>query len=229
MICKCKQCGAQFELTESEIAFFESKNLSLPKRCKACREQNKKANDGKVTGVSEEKKQPKMDMDFQKDRKNTSINNSNSGSSKSYKRYLYIAIAVVLMLFGYGASDPVMEYLGQSSDNYVNENNGTVIQNDTDGVASDDNSVTIGFRNVELLNEHYEKHGKEMGFSSASAYEAAASAVVSNPASLHKIEAEDGDDVYYLEATNEFVVVSTDGYIRTYFNPNGGKDYFDRQ
>ena len=68
-----------------------------------------------------------------------------------------------------------------------------------------------------------------MGFSSASAYVAAASAVVSNPASLHKIEAEDGDDVYYLEATNEFVVVSTDGYIRTYFNPNGGKDYFDRQ
>ena len=31
---------------------------------------------------------------------------------------------------------------------------------------------------------------------------------------LHKIEEEDGDDVYYLEETNEFVIVSTDGYIR---------------
>ena len=40
---------------------------------------------------------------------------------------------------------------------------------------------------------------------------------------------EDGDDVYYKENTNEFVVVSTDGYIRTYFNPDSGKKYFDRQ
>ena len=65
--------------------------------------------------------------------------------------------------------------------------------------------------------------------SSAEEYEAAASAVVNNPESLHKTEAEDGDDVYYLEETNEFVVVSTDGYIRTYFLPDGGKAYFDRQ
>ena len=36
-------------------------------------------------------------------------------------------------------------------------------------------------------------------------------------------------DVYYKEDTNEFVVVSTDGYIRTYFNPDSGKKYFDRQ
>ena len=42
-------------------------------------------------------------------------------------------------------------------------------------------------------------------------------------------EKEDGDDVYYKEDTNEFVVVSTDGYIRTYFNPDSGKKYFDRQ
>ena len=35
--------------------------------------------------------------------------------------------------------------------------------------------------------------------------------------------------VFYVEATNEFVVLSTDGYIRTYFLPDGGKRYFDRQ
>ncbi len=57
----------------------------------------------------------------------------------------------------------------------------------------------------------------------------AASAVITNSNALHKKEAEDGDDVYYIEETNEFVVVSTDGYIRTYFNPSSGKDYFDRQ
>lgn len=85
------------------------------------------------------------------------------------------------------------------------------------------------FQNDNLLESHYEKHGKEMGFSSSKEYEMSASDVVNNPESLHKTEKEDGDDVYYKENTNEFVVVSTDGYIRTYFNPDSGKKYFDRQ
>ena len=68
-----------------------------------------------------------------------------------------------------------------------------------------------------------------MGFSSAEEYERAASNVVSSPEALHKLEKEDNDDVYYLESTNEFVIVSTDGYIRTYFYPDSGKDYFDKQ
>ena len=89
--------------------------------------------------------------------------------------------------------------------------------------------VTYVFRNSRLLNDHYEKHGIEMGFASAAEYEAAASAVITNPAALFKTEKEDGDYIYYLEATNEFVVLSTDGYIRTYFNPSSGKAYFDRQ
>ncbi|MDE7281675.1 MAG: hypothetical protein K2N36_08050, partial [Ruminiclostridium sp.] len=85
------------------------------------------------------------------------------------------------------------------------------------------------FRNKNLLNQHYEKHGKDMGFSSAEEYEKAASKVVNNPDALHKTEAEDGDDIYYIVATNEFVVVSTDGYIRTYFLPDRGIDYFNKQ
>ena len=68
-----------------------------------------------------------------------------------------------------------------------------------------------------------------MGFASAADYEKAASDVVNNPDALHKIEKEDGDYVYYVEATNEFVIVSTDGYIRTYFLPSAGKSYYDRQ
>lgn len=85
------------------------------------------------------------------------------------------------------------------------------------------------FRSEYLRNQHYEKHGIEMGFSSAIEYEKAASDVVKNSNSLHKLEKEDGDDVYYLEATNDFVIVSTDGYIRTYFRPEDGRSYFDRQ
>ncbi len=87
----------------------------------------------------------------------------------------------------------------------------------------------ITFRSQKLLDQHYDKHGIEMGFDSAEEYELAAYKVIIHPDTLHKIEAEDGDDVYYLEATNEFVVVSQDGYIRTYFNPSAGIDYYNRQ
>lgn len=85
------------------------------------------------------------------------------------------------------------------------------------------------FKNNYRLEDHYEKHGKDMGFKDAESYEDAASKVVNNPEALHKTEKEDGDDVYYVEKTNEFVVVSPDGYIRTYFNPDDGINYYNRQ
>ena len=85
------------------------------------------------------------------------------------------------------------------------------------------------FKNHYRLQDHYEKHGKDMGFPTAEEYEKAASDVVNNRAALHKTEKEDGDDVYYIEETNEFVVVSTEGYIRTYFKPDRGIDYYNSQ
>ena len=89
--------------------------------------------------------------------------------------------------------------------------------------------IEYKFRNQKLLDQHYQKHGKDMGFKSAAEYEKAASDVINNPECLHKNEKEDGDDVYYLEETNDFVILSTDGYIRTYFRPDGGKKYYDKQ
>ncbi|MBR1702482.1 MAG: hypothetical protein IJ716_11070 [Lachnospiraceae bacterium] len=99
----------------------------------------------------------------------------------------------------------------------------------TESQTSETVETTYKFRSKKLLNQHYEKHGIEMGFASAADYETAASAVINNPDALYKTEKEDGDGVYYVEATNEFVILSTDGYIRTYFNPSGGISYFNRQ
>ena len=96
-------------------------------------------------------------------------------------------------------------------------------------LAPQGDSYAYAFRSQRQLNDHYSKHGREMGYESPGAYERAASRVATNPTSLHKIEKEDGDDVYYLVTSNEFVVISTDGYIRTYFCPDSGKRYFDRQ
>ena len=85
------------------------------------------------------------------------------------------------------------------------------------------------FRNNKLLSEHYDKHGIEMGFASKEDYEAAANLVIHHPDTLHKIEKEDGDTCFYLESANAFVVLSKDGYIRTFFCPDSGRKYYDKQ
>ncbi len=104
-------------------------------------------------------------------------------------------------------------------------------ETDTAGAGTEDEKpssyIEYRFRNRNLLDKHYDKHGIEMGFASAAEYEEAACAVANNPKALHKLEQEDGDDVYYIEDTGEFVVVSTDGFIRTYYYAD--KAYFDRQ
>lgn len=91
--------------------------------------------------------------------------------------------------------------------------------------------IEYHFRSTKLLREHFEKHGNSDGmhFANMYDYERAASDVINNPNALYKTEKEDGDGVYYIVATNEFVVLSTDGYIRTYFLPSRGKAYFDAQ
>jgi len=89
--------------------------------------------------------------------------------------------------------------------------------------------VEYHFRNQKLLDQHYEKHGRDMGFENAEEYESAACKVANDPNALHKNEKEDGDDIFYIEKTNEFVVISTDGYIRTYFYPDAGISYYYKQ
>lgn len=89
--------------------------------------------------------------------------------------------------------------------------------------------VVYRFRNKSLLEQHFAKHGEDFTYKTKEEYEEGANQVILNPNALHKKEAEDNDDVYYLEKTNEFVIVSTDGYIRTYFKPSSGLKYYNRQ
>ncbi len=124
-------------------------------------------------------------------------------------------------------SDEAAEEEAEESEEAVSEEEASSAEEEAGSETAE--TISYTFRNKNALEGHYEKHGIEMGFDSAEEYEAAASAVVNNPEALHKTEAEDGDDVYYVEDTNEFVVVSTDGYIRTYFYPSAGKRYYDRQ
>ena len=147
------------------------------------------------------------------------------------KSWLYYLIAILALLFG-GTG-----VAGTVTDNQTTVPQQTEViveqlqQAENQVVVEEEyvNEITYCFRNEKLLNNHYEKHGKEMGFDSPQSYEAAANAVINNPDSLHRIEEEDGDDVYYHEETNGFVIVSIDGYIRTFYYPNDGIAYFNRQ
>ncbi len=120
---------------------------------------------------------------------------------------------------------------GQTVSSVNSDNSVISTQSTTQNVSTTEQTAqTIyKFRNQDLLEQHYKKHGIDMGFSSPEEYEKAAAAVPNNPNALHKTEKEDGDDVYYVESTNEFVIVSTDGYLRTYFNPDRGIDYYNKQ
>ena len=164
---------------------------------------------------------------------------------KKYLPYIIIyAVIAIVLIFKTISNDSKDEKSNKSELNLVtevNDNKETADKNTaskdtkvetTTEVESETETaeyVEYKFRNKNLLNQHFEKHGKDMGFADAKAYEKAASDVVNNKDALHKTEEEDGDDIYYVESTNEFVVVSTDGYLRTYFNPDRGLDYFNRQ
>lgn len=87
------------------------------------------------------------------------------------------------------------------------------------------------FRSEKLFNSHYEKHGAEFGDITQDEYLELANELINAKGDniLHKTEKEDGDFLYYNTETNEFLVLSTDGYIRTFFKPTAGLDYWERQ
>lgn len=204
---KCVQCGKSFTMFDDEIAFFNRKNLSIPKRCQACRDLNKqKKQDTKMSTYSEAQN-PKRQ--FHVDSK------QNRRLKKTIGQWF---MAVLLALFGIGGV-----YYGWVFDDQPNE--------DAQRQIAETNQIgqVLSFREKQYAMEHFQKHGGEFNYQTLEQYIQGANRVISSPEALHKTEREDGDDVYYLEETNEFVIVSTDGYIRTYFKPEDGLAYYQRQ
>lgn len=282
----CIQCGKEFELTDSEINFYKSKNLHLPKRCKDCREKNKSGDSGNRNNST-------SDGNYTKQSKANSVSLGKNRSGKDKGRPIaVIALVLVVAVIAFGkfgdkffsnTDTPVLpsinnntestkplndenstettdhdsntEYYYEEEENNTEYNdygeeditpsggsgyNGGVLQNESNEDETPETEYyyepeteapryksAYRFRNAGLLNQHYKKHGIDMGFDSEKAYEAAAAAVIENPNALYKTEAEDGDGVYFLKSTGEFVVLSTDGYIRTYYYADYG--YFERQ
>lgn len=230
----CKQCGREFDLSDSEIQFYKDKGLSLPKRCKSCRAENKSSETAHGTSY---------------------------GKSFWQKKPLWFCVlALVVIVCGalfFGGREDGGSLLPQeplSTQGDDSSENSSIVDKPESSVSSEpeipvpaDNpaespddsepaeteptapAATYTFRSEKYLDQHFEKHGGEFDYADKEEYLAGANRVINDPAALHKTEKEDGDYVFYLEATNEFVILSTDGYIRTYFRPSGGLDYYNRQ
>ena len=290
----CKQCGKEFVLSESEISFYKSKGLALPKRCKACRDQNM-GQGGRAT-VSQGQKQGQTQTPVSVERaasngvrREQASGRNQNGPDKSrlvisVAAVLFIVLAVLIKgVLGSSADAPAVQEdvaspnieAGQEAqaqplveipkDALPTESVGDTKQQETQlsvlptAEATQEVAVketaepladvqevqetqepaadvelepapeakTYSFRKQQYLTEHFEKHGAEFPYATQEDYLLGANNVIQNPDALHKLEAEDGDDVYYVESTREFVVVSTDGYIRTYFLAD--LDYYNRQ
>ncbi len=248
----CKQCGAEFELSASEIEFYKSKNLSLPKRCNKCRKYNKQQTSAHTNNYNNNLYYNRNTVNRNYSSENFLYNNNNNNHNKNQGLKKKIAVATtlicVLILTVFGISQVILNNYEETLDKYasvvlptsVSENintvteftteNSTEQQTEVENTTAESQTVnSYSFRSYDLWQEHYQKHGIEMGFTSAEDYLTSANNVINSPNALHKLEKEDGDDVYYLEVSNEFVVVSTDGYIRTYFRPDDGIEYYNRQ
>jgi WXG100 family type VII secretion target len=85
------------------------------------------------------------------------------------------------------------------------------------------------FASSEKLVSHFAKHGPKMGFKSIDEYLGGARSLINQNQSVAKFVRQNGDTLYYNRATNEFAVMSQDGYLRTYFKPKQGAKYWDGQ
>ena len=106
----------------------------------------------------------------------------------------------------------------------------TTKKQETSKPESSKEEVFYYFRNQGLYDSHYEKHGHEFGNITKEEYLQKANDLINSdsPDVLTKYE-DDGDFMYFDKKSGEFLVLSPDGYIRTFFIPDDGIDYWNRQ
>ena len=89
----------------------------------------------------------------------------------------------------------------------------------------------VGFASHQRLVEHYQKHGREFGSITMEAYLRQAQELRDRPAIGNVLESVRADGVisHFDRASGAFIAFNPDGVIRTYFRPNDGEAYFQRQ
>lgn len=87
------------------------------------------------------------------------------------------------------------------------------------------------YASTELLKKHYDKHLSEFGNISVDEYLKMANTIADTPPSDDVVQLirSDGSISKYRFSTNEFVVITSDNKIRTYFKPRNKGDYWDEE
>ena len=192
---KCVQCGRAFNLSDSEIDFYKSKGLNLPKRCKSCRDKNKRGN-----------------QEFKKYNLQTPIKNRSTFLSSIITVLIFIN---AICITNYGSLTlPVLfiDLLGVVAIILL-----SAVKNTVEIQEFDTSPYKHTFYDTKSMAEHYAKHGKETNCKDMEEYLFKANYVIGNKSAISKTQKKDGDKAYFNTATNEFVVVAKAGYIHTYF------------
>lgn len=86
------------------------------------------------------------------------------------------------------------------------------------------------FRTEDALESHYKKHKDEFGNITQDEYLAAANRIITSDSKdiLYKYEKDDGDPMYFDKKTGALLIMSSDGFIRTFFIPEDGLEYWER-
>lgn len=203
---KCVQCGKEFHISDSEIDFYHEKNFCLPKRCHQCRENN-----------NTKSREHKNSIIRDRGSRNSQLKGINSRRSANITSG--ILLVVIFLIFG------IFYVSSRIEDDYSDY----TTQQDTTQSIEASNDLQYLFRSTDQLEEHFIKHGNEFGYETSLEYVMGANGVILSLDAMTKKEAEDGDMIYYLESTNEIVFLSSDGFIRTYFRPEDGIEYYNRQ
>ena len=86
--------------------------------------------------------------------------------------------------------------------------------------------------NKKSLDKHYNEHGKDMGFANKESYKQHAikfANTIDKKNCISFIDSKSGSTYKYNKSTNEFAIITKDGYVVTYFNPKEGYDYYKKQ
>ena len=91
-----------------------------------------------------------------------------------------------------------------------------------------DGKIEVRFETPEKMHKHYDKHIDKYGNISISEYIALANELVNakDTDDIERIVRSDESTAIYRFSTNDFLVITKDGYIRTFFKPDDGEAYW---
>ena len=201
---KCVQCGKAFEISESEKRFFESKNLTLPKRCRECREKNKNSGNSQKNTKATKNASKYNSYYVKKDKSATLTTVILTAIVAIASLILKVDTTFTILTAGVALISLIKYILGLGKGKvFIQE--------------FDISIYKYTFYDTNSMVKHYVKHGEQTDSNSMEDYLYKANMVIVDKKSLTKEQKKDGDRIYYNNRTKEFVVIAKAGYVRTYF------------